>query len=82
MTDFAKIIRATDGEQVLFYREDEGDVPMLVQVTNCDGVTATARLGFDKSDEGEAKRDKAWSDAGIEQADDMRRMVASALLGD
>lgn len=75
-TDFARIIIASDGAQVLFYKREGDDGPGLMQATCMDGVTLEADLSFDKST---LARDEAFEAADIRAADRMRALVATAL---
>jgi hypothetical protein len=79
--DFAKIVRASDGAQVLFYKDSDGDGPALQQVTEVEGVAGAFSFGFTDDDEGYDKRDAAFEKAGVEEADALRALVAKALEG-
>lgn len=80
MADFAKIVRATDGGQVLFYKDNgDGGEPVLKQVTEMGGITGAMNLGFTDDDEGEKARDAAFDRAEVKQADAMRKVFAQAL---
>ena len=76
MSDFAKIVRASDGEQVLFYKsaDDEGR-PTLVQASDYDGITLRMEVGFKKGEFD--KRDAAFSCAALAHADSTRYMLRS-----
>lgn len=69
--DFAKIIRASDGRQVIVFVElDDGDYQLRI-ATHFDGVMVMAGLGFDSADEERNEQAayallEAW---GLEQAD-------------
>lgn len=80
MTDFAKIVRATDGAQVLFYKDTgENGEPLLRQVTEFDGITGAMALSFTDDDEGYSRRDTAFATCDAKQADALRRMFAQAI---
>lgn len=75
MSDFAKIIRATDGGLVLFHKDngDDGE-PVLKQISEMDGITGALNLSFTDDDDGYDKRDHAFdAAAGVEQADAIRK---------
>lgn len=73
--DFAKIVRASDGAQVLFYKDtDDENRPRLSQVTEYDGITANIGFGFDDDDWD--KLDKAFSESWVGRADEIRELVA------
>lgn len=78
---FAKIITASDGEQVLFVKDNGDDGPELVQMTEVGGVTARIALGFTEDDVGYELRQKAFDKASLEQADLVRRAVKEAVGG-
>jgi len=69
--DFAKIIRASDGRQVIVFVElDDGDYQLKI-ATHFDGVMVMAGLGFDSANEERNEQAAyallaAW---GLEQAD-------------
>ena len=80
MADFAKIVRASDGAQVLFFKDNDSEgAPCLTQVTEEDGVTAKLGISFTDDDDGGDKRDVAFNGSGVEQADGMRALVLKAL---
>lgn len=79
MSDFAKIVTASDGAQVLFYKDMGDDGPELVQVTEVGGTTGRIALGFDDNENGFMLRQRAFDVASIEQADQMRAIVKGAL---
>ena len=54
--DFAKIIRATDGRQVLFYVEPAGGDYHVHQVANHDGFQADLTIGFTYDNEEKNER--------------------------
>jgi len=54
--DFAKIVRATDGRQVLFYVEPEGGDYKLHQIADHGGFLADLTLGFCSPDADENER--------------------------
>ncbi|KQP36120.1 hypothetical protein [Pseudorhodoferax sp. Leaf274] len=74
---FAKIVIASDGEQVLFFKEEGDEGPELVQMTMEQGVTARLAMGFEDDEEGsaDAKRDAAFDKAGADYADQVRKAV-------
>lgn len=49
--DFAKIVRASCGAQVLFYVEPDSGDCRLHQVVNMDGAQADLSIGFESGDE-------------------------------
>jgi hypothetical protein len=59
--DFARIERASDGRQVLFYKstDDEGK-PQLRQVTEHEGVIIEMNLSFGDDDAGWAMLDRVF----------------------
>lgn len=79
---FAKIVIASDGEQVLFFK-DEGDEgqPELVQMTAHMGITARLALGFETDEAGDAyeKRDAAFDLVHVGWADQVRASAKSFL---
>jgi hypothetical protein len=80
MADFAKIVRATDGTQVLFYKDNGDDgKPVLKQITDMDGITGAMNLSFSDDDEGYDRRDAAFDRADVTQADALRHLFAQAL---
>lgn len=76
--DFAKIIRASCGAQVLFYVEPDGDACRLHQVVNTEDVQADLAAVFDSddADENERKAFKALDGVGVDRAD---KVVAHVL---
>ena len=80
MDDFAKIVRASDGAQVLFYKgqDDEGR-PTSFQLTELDGIHAAVNMSF-KDEEWDAL-DSAFAKAGLEQADAVRSAGKQFLAG-
>lgn len=76
---FAKIVTATDGAQVLFFKDIGDDGPELAQVTAFDGLTARCGMGFTDDDEGYDLRDKAFDKADLDAADLVRKMFADML---
>lgn len=73
MSDFAKIVRATDGAQVLFYKTMQNDCPAIMQVTDAYGVLAEITAQFNDTDIGWGDRELAFEKAGIEEADAVRK---------
>lgn len=72
---FAKIVIATGGEQVLFYKSaDEEYNPCLRQVTEIDGAYAEMNLSFAPDDW--AALDKAFEQADVAMADAIRLSVS------
>ena len=71
MKDFAKIIRATDGRQVLYYVEPEGGEYTLHQVIPFDGYQVDMKMGFASpdADKNEKSVFKAFDRMGQKQAD-------------
>ena len=58
--DFAKIVRASDGRQVLFYVEDEGGDYKFHQIVEMDICMADMAIGFADVDE-EIQEAKAYA---------------------
>lgn len=56
MKDFAKILRAPDGRQVLYYVEPDGDDYQVHQVMYVDFGMVDAKITFNK---GDAERNEA-----------------------
>lgn len=54
--DFAKIVAASDGRQVLFYIDPNGGDYVLHQIANYDGLQADMRLEFASEDKDENER--------------------------
>lgn len=80
MSDFAKIVRASDGAQVLFYKDNGDDgAPVLRQITEMASITGAMNLGFTDDDPGYDKRDAAFDRAGVQQADALRKLFAQAI---
>lgn len=81
--DFAKIVRATSGRQVLVYRgsEDETGNPELVIATVVDGVMVKLGSGFNDTDDGCEARDKAFAGFGAEMADEFEAIAVGAVIG-
>lgn len=77
MSDFAKIVNATDGAQVLFYKSTNSSngKPQLRQVTEFEGMFAEVNLDFKDVDEGWAGLDRAFAEAGLKQADQVRETI-------
>lgn len=78
---FAKIVIASDGEQVLFFKDNGDEGPELVQMTEAEGVTARLALGFEDDENGAAavKRDAAFDNADVFWADGVRAAVIGFL---
>lgn len=76
--DFAKIVRATNGQQVLFYVEPDGDAYKLHQVMNLMDAQVDFAVGFDSpdADANERLAFKVLDGVGVERAD----MVAAHVL--
>jgi major membrane immunogen (membrane-anchored lipoprotein) len=80
MPDFAKIVAASDGAQVLFYKDHDDDgAPSLMQVTEKDGVTGSYEVSFTDDDSGYELRDAAFRKSGVEQADAIRHLMGKAV---
>lgn len=71
---FAKIVIASDGEQVLFFKDNGDEGPELVHMTVESGITARLGMGFDDDE----VRDAAFDKAAVEQADMVRKLVKEA----
>ena len=69
--DFAKIVRATNGQQVLFFVEPDGNAYKLHQIMNLTDAQVDFAVGFDSSDADANERVafKALDDIGVEHAD-------------
>jgi hypothetical protein len=80
MSDFAKIIRATDGQIVLFLKEqsDEGK-PALYRMTEHEGVTAKLGIQFDDDEAGDQACQKAYDACDVETADAFRKRIVELL---
>lgn len=72
---FAKIIDATDGAQVLFFKDNGDDGPELVAMTELDGATLRLGFGYDDTDSGLAKREAYFLSVDIDVADKIRATV-------
>lgn len=76
--NFARIVVATDGHQVLFYvAANDEDKPVL----NClsqseDGLEGQLSIAFEDSYAGDALAAKALREADLEMADRIRRQMA------
>lgn len=73
MSDFAKIVRATDGAQVLFYKTMQNDCPAITQVTDAYGVLAEITAQFNDKAMGWGDRELAFEKASVEEADAVRK---------
>lgn len=83
--DFAKIVRTSDGKQVLFYIEPDGDTYVLHQVLNIEGGQADAKLVFDNT-EGDVERNWAAANDALQlcdeaRADQLRKTVSELFEG-
>ena len=69
--DFAKIVRASCGAQVLFFVEPDGDAYKLHQVMNLMDAQVDFAVGFDSpdADANERLAFKALDSIGVEYAD-------------
>lgn len=80
--DFAKILRATNGQQVLVYLEDctEGDICCRMKcVARFDSYTGSTRFGFDEVE----KADKAFNEfADGELADHIVKQLGGFMTAD
>jgi len=81
--DFAKIIRATDGRQVLFYVEPEGGDYHLHQVINYNGLQADLKVGFTSEEEDKNERGAMamFESANQERADNVIKVIAGMMEG-
>lgn len=50
MREFSKIVLTSNGEQVLFYVEPDGDTYIFHQIVSIDEVQADAKMTFSKND--------------------------------
>lgn len=69
--DFAKIVRATNGQQVLFFVEPDGDAYKLHQIMNLKDAQVDFAVGFDSpdADANERVAFKVLDGVGVEHAD-------------
>ena len=69
--DFAKIVRTTNGQQVLFFVEPDGDAYKLHQVMNLMDAQVDFAVAFDSpdADANERVAFKALDGVGVEHAD-------------
>ena len=83
MKDFAKIIRATDGRQVLYYVSPEGGEYTLHQVIPFDGYQVDMKMGFASpdADKNEESAFKAFDLMEQQQADNGIAIVLDMLEG-
>lgn len=85
MTDtqeFAKIVVASDGAQVLFYcSSDERGSPQVRQITEVDGMIIEMNIAFADDDEGWDKRDE-WFQAAGQPVADLVRSDIRKIIGD
>jgi hypothetical protein len=83
VSDFAKIIRAADGEQVLFFKstDSESGKPQLRQVTEFEGMFAELNMAFTDDDAGWDKLDKCFDAADEAQANGVRAAIHKMLEG-
>ncbi len=81
--DFAKIVRATDGRQVLFYVEPEGGDYRLHQIVNYNGMQANLKIGFTSEDEDENERGAMamFASSNQERADNVVKVIAEMMEG-
>lgn len=78
--DVFKIVRASDGVQVLFRKGVNSDFePSLFQMTELDGSLAQLDMAFEPNDQGWNALDAAFAQSGVEQADAVRRAVKSLI---
>ncbi|MCM5682919.1 hypothetical protein M8A51_25635 [Schlegelella sp. S2-27] len=82
MRDFAKIERAANGQQVLFWvdKDAEEDLMVLRMAANFEGYIATMTLCFNSLDDEEAAF-AALGMMGAEQADNFVAKVVGGLMG-
>jgi hypothetical protein len=80
MSDFAKLVRASDGAQVLFLKDsnDEG-CPTLYQYTAHDGITAKMGIVFADDVFGDASCDKAFQACDVAAADAFRKRIVELM---
>jgi hypothetical protein len=83
MKDFAKIIRARDGRQVLYYVEPEGGDYTLHQVIPFDGFQVDMKMQFESpdADKNEESAFKAFDLMEQQQADNGIAIVLDMLDG-
>lgn len=82
--DFAKIVRASDGRQVLFFVEPYGGEYHFHQVTNHDGFQADLKVGFTSADDEKNERGAMamFDSANQERADKVIKVIAGMMEGD
>ena len=81
--DFAKIVRATDGRQVLYYVNPQDGDYILHQVVMFDDYSADVKIGFTSSDE-EKNRRSAYAALEIisqQPADNIIKIVQDMMEG-
>lgn len=78
--EFAKIVKATDGAQVLFYlgTSEDGE-PTLYQYTEMEGFFGSLDLHFRKGDTGWKLAEEALTKADVVMADAVREQFVKLL---
>lgn len=81
--DFAKIICASDGRQVLFFVEPVGGDYHVHQVTNHDGFQADLKFGFtcNDADKNEREAMAMFDSSNQERADNVIKAIAEMMKG-
>ena len=82
-SDFAKIIRASDGRQVLFFVEPAGGDYHVHQVINHDGFQADLKFGFTSNDADKNEREAMamFDSSNQERADNVIKAIAGMMEG-
>lgn len=80
MSDFAKLVRASDGAQVLFLKDQSVDGrPTLYRYTEFEGITAKLGLSYADTDSGYEHLDKAFNEMGVADADAFRDKIKDVM---
>jgi len=76
VTVFSKIFVASDGGQVLFFKDSNDVGPNIVTMsTATTGVVVTMTTGFKDTDDGWNKRDAEFDNLDSESAEDARALI-------
>lgn len=79
---FAKIVKADDGHDVLFYkRSDDESAPVIAIVMEHEGTAACMELGYDNDDAGWNTRDEEFEKMGLEKANGFRSALMKMIGG-
>lgn len=81
MTEFAKIVIASDGAQVLIFKDNGDEGPEVVFMTEMHGVTLRMGMGYedDEDEDAETKRNRAFEESATGQADAIRKVARQAV---